>query len=96
MLNEAQELVQNAQRKEYIDFKEKALNVLKQKAAEKLAEQGYFDRLNNAKGIFEDENPFAKKDDKDDKDDKDSDDKDSENDEKDKDSEDKDKKDSKD
>ncbi len=72
MLNEAQELVQNAQRKEYIDFKEKALNVLKQKAAEKLAEQGYFDRLNNAKGIFEDENPFAKKDDKDEKDDKDS------------------------
>jgi len=73
MEKETQELVQNAQKKEYMDFKEKALETLKQKAAEKISEQGYFDRLNNAKGIFEDQNPFGKKDKDDSEDSKDKD-----------------------
>ena len=79
MLEETQELVQNAEKKEYLSFKEKAIEMLKQKTAEKLAEMGYFSRLDNAKGIFEDEDEDKDndKDDKDnDKDDKDSKDKD--------------------
>jgi len=94
-IQETQELVKNAQGKEYSNFKEQALEMLKQKAAEKLAEKGYFDRLEHAKGIFEGENPFDKKDDKDsdDKDDKDDKDSDNKDDKDDKDSDDKDDKD---
>jgi hypothetical protein len=53
MLNETKELVQNAKSNEYLDFKEKAIEILKQKTAEKLPEKGYFARMDQAKGIFE-------------------------------------------
>jgi len=78
MILETEDLIQRAQGKEYLDFKEQAIEMLKQKTAEKLSEKGYFDRLDQAKGLDEGENPFAKK--KDDKDSDDNNDKDSDND----------------
>jgi len=54
-LKETQEIVNHAQEKKYVDFKEKALQILKQKTAEKMAEMGYFKRLDQSQGIFEDE-----------------------------------------
>jgi hypothetical protein len=70
-----EELVQQAQEKNYVDFKEKALEMLRQKTAEKLAEKGYFKKLDQAKGIFEaeDEDDKDKDEDGKEKDDKDTD-----------------------
>ena len=83
---ETKNLVQNAQNKEYTSFKEQALEMLKQKAARAIEEKGYFKRLDQAKGIFEDEgntDNFKKKDDsKDDSKDDEDDSKDSDKDEK--------------
>ena len=50
MILETEELVQQAQSKDYLNFKEQAIEMLKQKTAEKLAEKGYFDRLSIAQG----------------------------------------------
>ena len=75
---ETKELVQQAIDKKYSDFDRSTKDILAQKVAAKLDEKGYFDRLNQAKGLTEAENvnPFAKKDSKD-KDEKDKDEKDS-------------------
>ena len=71
MLNETKELVQNAKSNEYLDFKEKAIEILKQKTAEKLAEKGYFARIDQAKGIFEGCDKKVKEEDEDEKKDED-------------------------
>jgi len=52
-LNETQEIFNHAKENDYMDFKEKAIELLKQKTAEKMAERGYFDRMNKAQGITE-------------------------------------------
>ena len=75
-LNEAESLVQNAEQREYSDFKETAKEALLKKVSEKLKETGYFKKLDNAKGIFE-------ADDEDEGDDEGDDDKDLEEDEED-------------
>ena len=48
-----QTIVQTAQDKKYSDFDKATRDILAQKVATKLADEGYFDRLNNAKGITE-------------------------------------------
>jgi hypothetical protein len=50
-----EELVQKAENKEYTDFKEQAREILMTKVAQRLAEEGYFKRLDKANGIFEGE-----------------------------------------
>jgi len=52
-LNEATELVQKTQEKDFLNFAEQAKEILKRKTAEKLAEQGYFKKMDSAQGIFE-------------------------------------------
>ena len=48
---EIEALVQQAQDKKYSDFDASTKELLSQKVAAKLADTGYFDRLNQAKGI---------------------------------------------
>ena len=52
-LNETQEIFDQAKENNYLDFKEKAKELLAQKVAQKLAEKGYFDKMDQAKGITE-------------------------------------------
>jgi hypothetical protein len=68
-INEVQELTQAAQEKEFLSFAEKAKEILMKKTAEKLAEKGYFRKMDQAKGIFEEED--EKDDDEDNEDDED-------------------------
>ena len=69
-INEAQELTQQAQNSDFVNFAEKAKEILMQKTAEKLAEKGYFRKLDNARGIFEkDEDKGKEKDDDEDNED---------------------------
>jgi len=48
---ETSTLVQQAQDKKYADFDASTKEILSQKVATALADSGYFDRLNQAKGI---------------------------------------------
>jgi len=50
---ETKELVQHAIDKKYTDFDSATKAILSAKVATKLADSGYFDRLNQAKGISE-------------------------------------------
>jgi len=87
---ETKELIQSAIDRKFTNFDAKTKELLSAKVAAKLQEKGYFNRLNNAKGVFEefgkdeDEDEGKKSEDKDsdDKDDKDSDKKDDKKEEK--------------
>ena len=62
----SQDLVQQAQDKKYVDFDKTTKDILAQKVAQKLDQDGYFKKLDQARGISEEdkekkENPFAKK-----------------------------------
>ena len=46
-----QDLIKNAQNREYTEFDTRAKELLAKKVAEKLSQKGYFDRLDQAKGI---------------------------------------------
>ncbi len=46
-------LIQQAQDKKYTDFEAATKDILGQKVAQKLKDNGYFDRLDTAKGINE-------------------------------------------
>ena len=48
---ETTDLVQNAQKREYTAFDASTKEILKQKVAEKMQEQGYFDRLDKAQNV---------------------------------------------
>ncbi len=48
-----EQLIKNAQEKNYIDFSKQTKETLQQKVAEKLAEKKYFKKLDQAKGITE-------------------------------------------
>ena len=52
---ETKELVQHAIDKKYTDFDSATKAILSAKVATKLADSGYFDRLNQAKGITEED-----------------------------------------
>jgi len=53
-------IVDYAQEKKYSDFDSGTKEILKQKVAQKLAERGYFTRLNQAKGVTESKGNFKK------------------------------------
>ena len=54
MSDKMETLVKSAQNKEYSNFADQARDTLLRKVHDKLEDRGYFDRLNQAKGLDED------------------------------------------
>ena len=46
-------LIELAEKQKFVEFEPKVKDILKEKVAEKLKEKKYFDRLDQAKSIFE-------------------------------------------
>ncbi len=57
---ETKELISKAQNKEFTAFDKLTKDTLKVKVAQKLAEKGYFSRLDQAKGINEENDKNVK------------------------------------
>lgn len=51
---ETKDLIKHAIERKFTEFDAKTKEILSVKVAQKLAEKGYFKRLDQAKGIFED------------------------------------------